>query len=61
MKVRCVGKNEYVYDSYVRNTKCFDYGDFVSAREIEDSIDVDVRIVPNLIDTICNRQLSLTQ
>jgi hypothetical protein len=30
--------------------KCFDYGDFVFAQEIEDNIGVDVGIVPTLMD-----------
>jgi hypothetical protein len=33
-------------------SKYFDYGDFVSAREIEDTIVVDADIVPTLLDNI---------
>ena len=42
--------NFYIYhrDNFSNKSKCFDYGDFVSAREIEDIIGVDVGIVPTL-------------
>jgi hypothetical protein len=36
--------------SVISKSKCFDYGDFVFAREIEDNIVVDVGILPILMD-----------
>ncbi len=42
----------YHWDDFCDKSKCFDYGDFVSARDIEDTIGVDVGIVPTLMDHI---------
>jgi len=42
----------YHWNSFSDKSKCFDFGDFVSAREIEDNIGVDVGIVPTLMDNI---------
>jgi hypothetical protein len=36
-------------------SKCFDYGDIVTAREIEDNIGADDDIVPTLMDNISMR------
>ena len=42
----------YPWDNFYDKSKCFDYGEFVSAREIEDNICVDDGIVPTLMDNI---------
>ena len=42
----------YYWDDFSDKSKCFDDGDFVSTREIEDNIGVDDDIVPTLIDNI---------
>ena len=42
----------YHWDNCNDKSKCFDYGDFVFAREIEDTIGVDFGIVPTLMDEI---------
>jgi hypothetical protein len=43
----------FIFDhNFSDKSKCFDYGDFVFAREIEDNIGVDVGIVPTLMDNI---------
>jgi hypothetical protein len=42
----------YHWDNFSDKSKCFNYGDFVSAREIEDIIGDDVGIVPTLMDNI---------
>ena len=42
----------YHWDDFNDKSKCFDYGDFVATREIEDNIGVDDGIVPNLMDNI---------
>ena len=39
-------------DNFRDKSKFVDYGDFVSAREIEDNIGVDDGIVPPLMDNI---------
>ena len=48
----------YHWDDFIDESKCFDYGDFVTAREIEDNIGADVGIVPTLMDTIPMRDYS---
>jgi hypothetical protein len=50
----------YHWDDFSDKSKCFDYGDFVSAQEIEDNIGVDVGIVPTLVDTIPMRDYSVS-
>ena len=42
----------YHWDDFIDKSKCFDYGDFITAREIEDNIGADAGIVPNLMDNI---------
>jgi hypothetical protein len=42
----------YHWDNFSDKSKCFDYGDFVSAREVEDDIGDDDVIVPTLIHNI---------
>jgi len=42
----------YHRENFSDKSKCFDYGDFVFAREIEDNIGVDVGSVPTLMDNI---------
>ena len=42
----------YHWDDFMDKSKCFDCGDFVTAREIEDNISADVGIVPTLMDNI---------
>ena len=42
----------YHWDNFSDKSKCFDSCDFVSAREIDDNIGVDVGIVPTLVDII---------
>jgi len=42
----------YNWDDFDNKSKCFDYGDFVSAGEIEGNIGVDVGILPTLMDNI---------
>jgi hypothetical protein len=42
----------YHWDNFCDKSKCFDHGDFISAREIEDTIGIDVGIVPTLMDNI---------
>jgi hypothetical protein len=42
----------YHWDNFSDKSKCFDYGDFVFAREIEDNIGVDAGIVSTLMDNI---------
>ena len=49
------------WDDFSEKSRCFHYGDFVSAREIEDSICVDGGIVPTLMDTIFYERLWLKQ
>jgi hypothetical protein len=44
----------YRWDDFSDKSKCFDYGDFVYVREIEDNIGAD-EIVPNLMDDISTR------
>ena len=41
-----------IADDFIDKSKGFDYGDFVTAREIEDNIGDDADIVPTLIDNI---------
>jgi len=48
----------YHYDDFNDKSKCFNYGDFFSARKIEDNIGVDVGIVPTLMDNIPMRDYS---
>ena len=43
------------WDNFSEKSKCFDYGDFVSAQEIEDIVGVDVGIVPTFMDIISTR------
>ena len=45
----------YHWDDVIDKSKCFDYGDFVTAREIEDNIGADVGIVPTLMDNVAIR------
>ena len=47
--------SNYHWDDFNDKSKCFDYGDSVSAREIEDIIGVDVGIVRTLMDNITMR------
>ena len=42
----------YHWDNFSDKSKCFDYGDFIFAREIEDNIGVDAGNVPTLIYNI---------
>jgi len=42
----------YHWDNFSDKSKCFHYGDFVFAREIENNIGVDVGIVLTLMDNI---------
>jgi hypothetical protein len=42
----------YPWDDFIDKSICFDYGDFVTAREIEDTIGADAGIVPTLMDNI---------
>ena len=42
----------YRLDDFIDKSKCFDYGDFVTAREIEDNIGANTGIVPTLMDNI---------
>ncbi len=42
----------YYWDNFSDKSKCFDYGYFVYAREIEDNISFDVNIVPTLVGNI---------
>ena len=42
----------YHWVDFMGKSKCFDYGDFYTAREIEDNIGADARIVPTLMDNI---------
>jgi len=42
----------YHWNNFSDKSKCFNYGDFVSAREIEDNIGADVGIVPTHMDNI---------
>ena len=39
----------YHWDNFNDKSKCFDYGDFVSAREIEENIGIDAGIVPTFL------------
>ncbi len=48
----------YHWDDFIDKSKCFDYGDFVTEREIEDNIGEDVGIVPTLMDNIPKRDYS---
>ena len=43
-------------ESFINLLFIIDHGDFVSAREIEDTIGADVGIVPNLMDIIPMRE-----
>ena len=45
----------YYWNNFGDKSKCFDYGGFVSAREIEDNIGADASIVPTLMDNIPTR------
>ena len=42
----------YHWDDFNNKSKCFDCGDSIYAREIEDTIGVDADIVPTLMDNI---------
>jgi hypothetical protein len=42
----------YHWDDFIDKSKCFNYGDFVTAREIENNIGAYVGIVPTLMDNI---------
>ena len=42
----------YHWDNFSDTSKCFEHGDFVSAREIKDNIGADVYIVPTLMNNI---------
>ena len=42
----------YHWDDFIDKSRCFDYGGFVTAREIEDTIGADAGIVPTLMDHI---------
>jgi hypothetical protein len=46
------------WDGFIDKSKCFDYVDFVTAREIEDNIGADAGIVPILMDNIPMRDYS---
>ena len=48
----------YHWDDFIDKSKCFDYSDFVTAREIEDNISADVDSVPTLMDNIPMRDYS---
>ncbi len=48
----------YHWDDIMDKSKCFDYGDFCTAREIEDNIGADDGIVPTLMDNIPMRDYS---
>jgi hypothetical protein len=48
----------YHWDDFIDKSKCFDCGDFVTAREIEDNIGADDGIVPTLMDNIPMRDYS---
>jgi len=48
----------YYWDDFSDKSKCCDYGDFVSAREIKDKIGVDVGILPALMDNLPMRHSS---
>ena len=48
----------YHWDDFMDKSKCFDCGDFVTAREIEDNISADVGIVSTLMDNIPMRDYS---
>ena len=48
----------YHWDDFIDKSKCFDYGDFVNAREIEGNIGADASIVPTLVDNIPMRDYS---
>ena len=48
----------YHWDDFINKSKCFDYGDFVNAREILDNIGANVGIVPTLMDNIPIRDYS---
>jgi hypothetical protein len=48
----------YHCDDFIDKSKYFDYGDFVTAREIEDNIGADDDIVPTLIDITPMRDYS---
>jgi len=48
----------YHWDEFMDNTKFFDYGDFVTTREIEDNIGANDDIVPTLMDNIAMRDYS---
>jgi len=50
--------SNYHWDDSSDKSKCFDYGDFLSAREIEDNIGVDAGIVPTLVDNVPMRDYS---
>ena len=45
----------YHQDDFMDKSKCFDYGDFVTAREKENNNGVDAGIVPTLMDNIPTR------
>jgi len=42
----------YHWDDFIDKSKCFDFGDFVTTREIEDNIGADAGIVPTLMDNL---------
>ncbi len=46
----------YHWDDFIDKSRCFDYGDFVTTREIEDSIGAYAVIVPTLMDNIHMRK-----
>jgi hypothetical protein len=48
----------YHWDDFIDKSKCFDYNDFVTARETEGNIGADIGIVPTLTDNIPMRDFS---
>jgi hypothetical protein len=46
------------WDDFIDKSKCFDYGDFITAREIEDNIGAYADIVPTLMNNIPMRDYS---
>jgi hypothetical protein len=45
----------YNWDDFNDNYKCFNYGELIIAREIEDNLAIDVGIIPALMDYIPTR------
>ncbi len=48
----------YHWDKFTDKSKCFDYGELITARDIEDNLGIDVGNTPILIENVPMRDLN---